>query len=221
MLRRPDCVPATAPALKRSVVRTTGIAAGLFAAALATSGAAAAQANESTQTYGNDHGPTAEHPYGRQHPDAPPETDQYAFMLGVFQCELEYREFRNGEWVPNQKGRATWRASWVLDGYAILDEFTDEWGSRALNLRIFDSEAGHWKIHWAAMEVPAGDILDARRVDGRMVMEAERKTPGGYEYLQRVAFEPQGPDRYRWTSEIIYGDGNSAVMDEIECVRFE
>jgi hypothetical protein len=140
-------------------------------------------------------------------------------MIGRFSCELEYRKLEEGSWVVARRGTATWEARYVLDGHAILDEFIDDEGSAAVNVRIYSTEEHRWKIHAVAVEQPAGGIHNASLVEGAMVMDVVRETPTGFEYTQRYSFRREDEDRYRWTNEVLGSDGASVTLDVIECRR--
>lgn len=162
---------------------------------------------------------SAEHPFGQLNPEAPANLSEYAFMIGHFECALLDREFRDGEWVTAREGRATWRASWIMNGWAILDEFRDEWGSTNVNVRVYSTDDDLWRVHWTAVTPTTGEIFEARRVEERMVMDFERETEGGFAYTQRFAFTDIRTDAYRWTNEIIYPGGTAVEIGWIECRR--
>jgi hypothetical protein len=159
------------------------------------------------------------HPFGRLNPAAPPETAQYAFMVGVFDCRLEYKAYREGKWVTAKEGRAVWTARFTMNGHAIEDEFVDEWGETNINVRLFDPARGKWRILYATPAPARVSELEASRVDGRMVMVSERTAPGGVNYTERVAFEPRGDAEYRWTQEVVYSPTSAVVIGDLACRR--
>jgi hypothetical protein len=163
--------------------------------------------------------PSPEYPHGRLNPAAPPETSQYAFMVGQFDCTLAYKEYRDGAWAPSKEGRATWNARFIMNGQAILDEFRDEWGDTNVDVRVFDAEKGTWRVHYTTANPGRGMAHEATEVDGRMVMLTPRQTPGGSTYTERVTFTPQGTDAYRWTQEIVYSESSAVLMGDILCRR--
>ncbi len=160
-----------------------------------------------------------EYPFGLPNPRAPAEIAQYAFMVGSFSCRLEDKEFRDGGWVPAREGNAIWRAQYVMNGHAILDEFRDEWGSKNVNVRVYSEETERWYVHWTAVSPTTGAIFEAREVDGAMVMESAQSTASGFVYVQRISFKDMTNDQYLWTSEVVYENGTSVVIGSIHCVR--
>ncbi|GAB5519187.1 MAG: hypothetical protein RhofKO_14380 [Rhodothermales bacterium] len=159
------------------------------------------------------------HPFGRLNPQAPSGTGQYDFMIGNFECTLSYKAYQNNEWVVVKEGKATWNARYVMNGQAVLDEFRDEWGDMNVDVRVYDADAEVWRIHYTSANPAQGELFEARQVQGRMVMESERETPGGFKYLERIAFEPLSDRAYRWTKEVVYSATASVITDEIHCQR--
>jgi len=154
--------------------------------------------------------------FGTPHPDAPEGFEQYAFMIGDFTCDVAYKEFRDGAWIPGAEGTARWTARYVMNGRAILDDFVDDWG-QAVNVRTYDEESGTWSIHYIRERPEEAALLEARWTDGQMVMVTEKETPGGFKYTERVAFTPAGPGRYLWTQEVVYSPENVIEIARIDC----
>jgi hypothetical protein len=57
--------------------------------------------------------------FGKPNPKAPGALSQFAFLIGRWQCEAKVKS-ANGEW---QTFQATWLGRFILDGYAIADEY--------------------------------------------------------------------------------------------------
>jgi hypothetical protein len=86
---------------------------------------------------------------GTRNPKAPAELSRFAFLLGRWRCEARVRP-ANDEW---QLFQATWVGRFILDGYAIADEYrmTDSSGEpivHGLNLRTYDATSQTWNIRW-------------------------------------------------------------------------
>ena len=63
--------------------------------------------------------PNHAYPFGRLNPKAPPETAQFAFMIGEFDCDDRIKNPANGKWFEYKAIR---RAAYILNGYAIHDQ---------------------------------------------------------------------------------------------------
>ncbi|MDH3626737.1 MAG: hypothetical protein OEV00_13490 [Acidobacteriota bacterium] len=53
------------------------------------------------------------------HPDAPPETTQYSFIIGKWDCTTRFMGGPDGKYV---EGRATWTGEYFLGGLSIRYE---------------------------------------------------------------------------------------------------
>src|SRR4029077_1232245 len=60
--------------------------------------------------------------FGQANPNAPASLSRFAFLIGRWRCKARVR-LANGEW---QTLHATWLGRFVLDGYAIADEYFDD-----------------------------------------------------------------------------------------------
>jgi hypothetical protein len=85
----------------------------------------------------------------QRNPNAPAALSQFAFLVGRWRCEAKVR-LANGEW---QTLHATWLGRFILDGYAIADEYrmtgsTGELIALGLNLRTYDATKNMWNIKW-------------------------------------------------------------------------
>jgi hypothetical protein len=96
---------------------------------------------------------------GEPNPDAPAALSRFAFLIGTWRCEARVRA-ANGEW---QTLRATWLGRFILDGYAIADEYRMTGASGepivlGLNLRAYDATKQMWNMKW--LNALAGTWVD-------------------------------------------------------------
>jgi hypothetical protein len=87
--------------------------------------------------------------FGEANPNAPAALSRFAFLIGRWRCEAKVRS-ASGEW---QTFEATWLGRFILDGYAIGDEYRMTGPSGALivlglNVRTYDSAKQAWNIRW-------------------------------------------------------------------------
>lgn len=80
-------------------------------------------------------------------PNAPAALARFAFLIGRWRCEAKVRT-ANQEW---QTFEAIWRGRFILDGYAIADEFRMTGSSRDLivlgmNFRTYDAAKQIWNL---------------------------------------------------------------------------
>ena len=156
--------------------------------------------------------PDAEYPFGRLHPDAPPETEAWGQLAGIWRCINH--AFVNGQWFSGWP--ATWVWRYTLDGFAVQDlwhqrivDLPPTVASRdrdfvGTNLRIFDRVTGRWDVMWmhngqvAGGQGNASSRLTARNEPDRIVMEAVGQ---GGPNRTRVVFHAITDSTFRWRRE--------------------
>ncbi len=87
--------------------------------------------------------------FGEANPNAPAALSQFAFLIGRWQGEAKVKS-ANGEW---QTFQATWLGRFILDGYAIADEYrmigsSGEMIVLGMNFRTYDAARQVWNIKW-------------------------------------------------------------------------
>ncbi len=112
---------------------------------------------------------------GEKHAAAPPEIDQFAFLIGDF--DVTSHIMTPTGWSPPRPGaHARWNGWWGLDGMMIYDEWfdpdpgLDPDAPRGVNVRFYDDAANVWKMMWISS---AGrQVLDLRAEmrDGKLTM---------------------------------------------------
>lgn len=92
---------------------------------------------------------TREPEYGKPNPNAPPELSRWAFLIGKWRCEAKLKQ-GDGTW---EDLKATWEGRYILDGYAIGDEYrmttpAGELMVLGLNVRSYDAKKKAWNMKW-------------------------------------------------------------------------
>ena len=123
--------------------------------------------------------------YGAPHPNAPVELSQFAFLVGDY--DITSHAWRNGTWTPPRPGpHARWNGRYGLGGMAIYDEWFDPNPSddpdapRGVNVRMYDTEAGQWKMMWLATAGMTVQDLRAELRDGKLTMWQEYPERAGF-----------------------------------------
>lgn len=141
--------------------------------------------------------------FGTPSPDAPPETAQFAFLVGEWSCTT-----RN--LAPGGKLRpgpdATWTGYYILDGWAIQDDWVstgrDGKPFHGTNIRSFNPETGRWDNRW----LPSGTLrwkhYEAEKVGETMVMTGGEGVDGkGRVYVDRNTFYGITDEAWRWRKD--------------------
>lgn len=105
--------------------------------------------------------------YGDPNPNASPELSRFAFLIGDWRIEAKLKR-EDGTW---ERLKGTWEGRYILDGYAIEDEFrmTTEAGELlvlGLNLRAYDAKKKIWNMKWLSALTGTWTDLGPEELDG-------------------------------------------------------
>lgn len=97
--------------------------------------------------------------FGKLNPNAPAALSRFAFLIGKWRCEAKLKS-ANGAW---QTFEAAWLGRFILDGYAIADEYrmlgsSGELIVLGMNFRTHDAAKQIWNIKW--LNALAGNWTD-------------------------------------------------------------
>jgi hypothetical protein len=144
--------------------------------------------------------------YGSPNPNAPPELSRFAFLIGSWRCDARLKG-EDGSWEPLE---ASWVGRYVLDGYAIMDEFrmtrpTGELLVLGANLRAYDVKNEAWTLKWLnALDGTWVDLgpeeLGGVQIDGHSISYAFEE-PVGPHALTRATYLDISPNHFTWRGE--------------------
>lgn len=163
------------------------------------------------------HDPSPMYPFGRLNPEAPPETAQFAFLIGHNDCREERLNNATGEWVG---GERSWDASYYLDGYAVQDSGSSG-GATNGNIRIYDPATEQWHVTYFSTPVYGLGTWSGGMVEDRIELERPQKAPGtDLDGTNRLTFYDITDTGFKWKGQWISED-SSFVTDywRISCTR--
>lgn len=147
-----------------------------------------------------------------RHPDAPPETEQFAFMIGEWDCTQRSMD-RTGKLGPPSKAR--WVGSWDLGGWAIRDDWTslrpDGSKSYGFNIRSFNPETRKWDNRWLQSGSLQWVYFEAEQVGDTMVMTGGGGTDSFGDFIDRNVFHDIGPDGFSWRKDRSWDGGETWI----------
>lgn len=161
-----------------------------------------------------DHGPTG------RHPSAPPETEQFAFIIGDWECTQRTMS-RDGK--LGEPSKARWTGHWELDGWAIRDDWSktlpDGSAFKGFNIRSFNPRTGKWDNRWLQTGNLEWKYFEAERVGETMVMTGEGEDRSG-KFIDRNTFHDITADSWSWRKDRSYDGGETwiegiAVIDAV------
>lgn len=159
--------------------------------------------------------------YGRLNPDAPAQTAQFEFILGAWNCKTRFM----GPDGNYREGEATWTGYYVLDGWAIKDDWhsvaPDGTEFRGFNIRSFNTETGKWDNRWLPQVTLQWKYYESEQVGDTMVMTGGEGTDGQGTYVDRNTFYDIAAEHWKWRKDRSYDGGEtwSEGVGYIEATR--
>lgn len=146
------------------------------------------------------------HEFGKPNPKAPQALSQFAFLTGRWRCEANLRG-ADGAW---QRFEAAWLGRFILDGYAIADEYrmTDASGELivlGINVRAYDAGRQKWNMKWlnalAGTWVELGpEALGGVRFEGQSIIYTFREPVAAHVYTRATYTNISGA-HFTWRGE--------------------
>jgi hypothetical protein len=143
---------------------------------------------------------------GAPNPNAPVALSRFAFLLGTWRCEARVKS-PTGDW---QSWQATWVGRFILDGYAIADEYrmtapAGELIVLGMNVRTYDAAKQRWNIKW--LDALAGTWVDLGpeelggiRFDSQSIIYAFKEPMATHAYT-RATYTNISADHFTWRGE--------------------
>jgi hypothetical protein len=143
--------------------------------------------------------------FGKPNPKAPAALSRFAFLIGRWRCEA--RVLADGEWQTLQ---GTWLGRFILDGYAIADEYRMTGSSGDLlvlgmNFRTYDAAKQTWNIKWlnalAGTWVDLGpEELGGVSCDGPSISYAFKEPMAAHAFT-RATYTNISDEHFTWRGE--------------------
>lgn len=173
-----------------------------------TSGARGGPKDRGVQT-GEGHRTTG---FGSRNPQAPPESAQYEFFIGAWDCATRFMKPDGSGYA---EGKARWIAYWILDGWAIQDDWIglkpDGSESHGTNIRNFNPDAGKWENRWLAAGSPVWKFFESEQVGDTMVMTGGEGKDSRGEFIDRNIFHDITANSWIWRKDRSYDGGKTWI----------
>jgi hypothetical protein len=139
-------------------------------------------------------------------PNAPPELSHFSFLIGNWHCDANLKH-DNGTWAQL---KATWDGHYILDGYAIADEYrmTTPAGDllvQGLNIRTYDPAKKIWHIKWLNARAGTWTDLGTEALGGVTISEQSisylMKEPVAPHIFTRATYTNISADHFTWRGE--------------------
>lgn len=156
----------------------------------------------------DDYEASAQHPFGRINPDAAPETKQFGFLIGSFECKDRVLNPADGKWFDMPAIR---RAEYVLNGYAIQDKNYNNI-IVSTNIRIFDPGNKEWVVSYFKAPFGTG-VWKGKFKNGVFEGFKDAENPDSV-----LSFFDISENGYSWKGERLT-DGKRVLFWEFSCKR--
>jgi hypothetical protein len=143
----------------------------------------------------------------KPNPNAPAELSRFAFLIGRWRFDATFKS-ADGE---RQTFHGTWFGHYILDGYAIADEYrmigsSGELIVLGMNFRIYDSAKQVWNIKWLnALDGTWTDLTSQQfggaRFDGQSVTYAFKAERGAQSPFTRATYTNISKTHFTWRGE--------------------
>lgn len=164
--------------------------------------------------------------FGKLNPKAPAELSMFAFLIGRWHCEARLMS-ATGTW---QTYKAAWLGRFILDGYAIADEYR-MWGASGepivlgMNFRTYDAEKQRWNIRWLSGLAGSWTNLVSEELGGvrmyrQSIIYAFKEPIAGHAYT-RATYMSHSPTRFTWRGEKSDDSKNWSEFMVVEAHRDE
>jgi len=143
---------------------------------------------------------SAEHPFGKLNPKAPPQTADYAPMIGTCDCTSTTRK-PDQSWADPQK--MVWTFKYILNGTAVQDTSSKEDGSHSGSIRQFVADSTKWYVHWFSDTTPSTSLptWEGGKRGDSIVLYREQKAPNGMDGFFRLTFRNISEEGFGWIGE--------------------
>jgi hypothetical protein len=147
-----------------------------------------------------------ERAYGKRNPNASPELSRFAFLIGKWRCEAKLKR-EDGTWVDL---KTTWEGRYILDGYAIGDEFrmTTTGGKLlvlGINLRTYDAKKKAWNMKWLSALTGTWVDLGPEELGGvradEKTISYSMKEPVAQHGFTRATYTDISTDHFTWRGD--------------------
>jgi hypothetical protein len=167
----------------------------------------------------------------KPNPNAPAALSQFAFLIGKWRFDAKFKSPK-GEW---QTFRGTWMGRYILDGYAIADEYKmlgsgGEVIVHGMNFRVYDAAKRVWNIKWlSALQGTWTDLTSEEfggaKFEGRSVSYIFREPIGASEGwaagYTRATYTSVSPTFFTWRGDKSDDRTTWKEFMVVECRRHE
>jgi hypothetical protein len=162
-----------------------------------------------------------EFPYGKMNPEAPPQTADYAAMIGLCDCKSESRN-PDGTWADTIA--MTWKWKYIMNGMAVQDETLKDDAKHSGSIRQYSKDSARWYVHYYSSSFISTTLStwEGNKQGNDIILYREQKAPNGMEGFYRLTFSNISEKGYDWIGEWV--DKTEKIVYptwKIQCLKRE
>ena len=149
-------------------------------------------------------------PFGLLNPEAPPETADFAQLIGRCDCKSTTRNV-DQSWAAPQD--MVWTFKYIMNGHGVQDESIKADGSHSGSIRQFVADSSKWYVHWYSNKSPNTSLpaWEGGKQGDSLVFYKTQKAPNGMDGYYRLTFADITSNGFNWRGEWV---------DQTESIRF-
>lgn len=144
--------------------------------------------------------PSPDLPFGRVHPEAPTELQDFAPLIGICDCQSLQRNAQ-GEWGDTVQTK--WQFKYIMNGKAIQDETWKADGGHSTSIRQYNADSSAWYVTFFGSNFanPSPPVWAGGKQNGDIVLNKPQKAPNGMDGMSRLTFSEISDEGFNWIGE--------------------
>jgi len=140
------------------------------------------------------------YPFGRMNPEAPPQTADFAPLIGLCDCKSETRK-ADRTWA--EPINMIWKWKYIMNGMGVQDETLKEDGKHAGSIRQYSKDSARWYVHYYTSAAIATRLStwEGNKKGDDIVLYKDQKAPNGMEGFYRLTFSNISDNGFDWIGE--------------------
>ena len=160
-----------------------------------------------------------EYPYGRLNPEAPPQTADYAPLIGLCDCKSESRK-ADRTWA--EPVNMTWKWKYIMNGMGVQDETLKDDGRHSGSIRQYSKDSARWYVHYYSSAAISTRLStwEGNKKENDIVLYREQKAPNGMDGFYRLTFSNISEKGFNWIGDWV--DKTEKIVFptwKIQCVK--
>ena len=156
-----------------------------------------------------DYAASSKNPFGKLNPNAPPETADFANLIGTCDCNSVSRIDQNS-WADTVK--MLWTFKYIMNGKGVQDLTLKEDGTHGGSIRQYNADSSRWYVYYYTSSVitPTLSTWEGGKKQDDIVLYKDQPAPNGMEGFYRLTFSNISNDGFNWAGEWV--DKTEAIV---------